>query len=248
MKRIVVKVGTHVISEYMRMAKLCEFLAELMQKYEVIFVTSGAIAVGVENSNVEKKGVINRQILAGIGQPFLMAKYNEILAKFGIKTAQILLTAQDFDSRKRTKHLNDLIDGLCEHKILPVINENDAVGIDEIIVGDNDRLSAYVAHFCGADMLVLLSDIDGYYTGDPKRDENAKIRPFVSEITAQEFEVNADAGTQFGTGGILTKLKAANFLLGNGKMMFLASGFDLGVAREFLLENRQTGGTLFKGN
>lgn len=251
MKRIVIKVGSHVISDdgqisSKRVENLCKFLADLMKKYEVIFVSSGAISSGQTRTHIDKNSVLNRQILSSIGQPYLMGIYNEFLTKMGIISGQILLTAADFDSRKRTNYAKDVINGLCKNKILPIINENDALGIEEILFGDNDRLSASVANYCDADLLVILSDIDGYYDDDPRKNKNAKIKKIVSEISQNEVEQKMEAGSKFGTGGIVTKLKAAKFLLENNKKMFLASGFDLQTAREFLLENRQIGGTLFQ--
>ena len=251
MKRIVVKVGSHVLSDEnriseARIAGLCEFLAELATRYEVALVSSGAINAGRIKSNIEKTSVINRQMLAAIGQPHLMAIYERELAKFGIMGAQILLTASDFDSRKRTWHAKNVICGLLERGILPIIDENDATGIAEIVFGDNDRLSAGVAHYFDADLLVILSDIDGYYDKNPGVYKDAKIRPLVCEINPAELEAPADAGSAMGTGGIVTKLKAADFLLQNDKQMFLASGFDLSAARDFLLNGKQTGGTLFR--
>lgn len=251
MKRIVIKVGTHVLFDDDKMATkrinaLCEFIKDLLGKYEVILVTSGSIATGVLRSKIEKKGVVNRQMLAAIGQPYLMEIYNDIFEKFGILTGQILLTEQDLDSRKKTTYFKNMIDGLCQNKILPIINENDALGIKELLFGDNDQLGAAITHRTDADMLVLLSDIDGYYSDDPRQNKNAKIYDEVSEILESQTQMPASAGTDFGTGGIVTKLKAAAYLLEKGRMMFLTSGFDLGVARKFLLENTQIGGTLFK--
>ena len=138
-----------------------------------------------------------------------------------------------------------MIDGLCTEKILPIINENDALGIKELLFGDNDQLSAAVAHRVNADMLVILSDIDGYYTADPRIDKTAQIRSHVSKIDECEMHVDMRAGTEFGTGGIVTKLKAADFLLKKGRKMYLTSGFNLFAAHEFLINERQVGGTLF---
>ncbi|CZE45781.1 glutamate 5-kinase [Campylobacter geochelonis] len=251
MKRVVVKVGSHIISDEgkiseERMQRLCEFLSDLMEKYEVILVSSGAISAGMCRVDIKKEGVVNRQMLAAIGQPFLMENYDRIMSNLGKNVAQVLLTAGDFDSRKRTNHAKNVIDALCERKILPIINENDATGIEEILFGDNDRLSAGVAHYFNADILVILSDIDGYYDADPRANKNAKIIPLISFLSQDELNQKPSAGSQFGTGGIVTKLKAANFLLENNKAMFLASGFELEVARKFLLQNKQVGGTLFK--
>lgn len=242
--------GSHVISDenaisLQRVQKLCEFLALLNTKYEVILVSSGAISAGVVKSGIKKNSIINRQILAAIGQPYLMEIYNKFLGIHKIEVAQILLTASDFDSRKRTTNAKNVINALCKNEILPIINENDATAIDEIVYGDNDRLSASVANYFDADILVILSDIDGYYDDNPALNKSAKIRSQVSYLSDEELNQAPKAGSEFGTGGIVTKLKAANFLLENSKEMFLSSGFDLDVAKKFLMDGIQLGGTLF---
>ncbi|MBO7380988.1 MAG: glutamate 5-kinase [Neisseriaceae bacterium] len=251
MQRIVIKVGSHVLSDEntiseMRIEKLCQFLADLMQHYQVILVSSGAITAGRIKSNIEKTSVVNRQMLAAVGQPHLMSIYEKIMQKHSIITAQVLLTAADFDSRKSTGYAKNLIDGLLNNKILPIINENDATGIAEIVFGDNDRLSAYAAHFFNADLLVILSDIDGYYDKNPSEYKDAKIQLEINELSEKELSQTVKTGSKMGTGGITTKLKAAEFLLSNNRQMYLASGFDLTAARSFLLENKQIGGTIFR--
>lgn len=252
MKRIVIKVGSHVISDEhtiseKRVMQLCEFLSDLSAKFEVILVSSGAISTGQTKLDIPRTSVINKQILSAIGQPYLMEIYSRTLAKFGKQAAQILLTAGDFDSRKRTNHALNAINGLLQNKIIPIINENDSTGISEILYGDNDRLSSSVAFYFDADLLVILSDIDGYYDSDPRQNKDAKIRAMVNELSLDELNSSSQTGSEHGTGGITTKLLAAKFLMDNGKDMFLASGFDLSVAREFLLNNNQIGGTIFKG-
>ncbi|ASM34362.1 gamma-glutamyl kinase [Campylobacter sputorum subsp. bubulus] len=250
MKKIVIKVGSHIISEVdhiseERVENLCEFLIQLRQKYEVILVSSGAASAGRVKLHISKDGVVAKQILAAIGQPYLMEIYSKFLSKHKVLASQILLTGMDFDSRKRTLHAKNAIDGLLKNNVLPIINENDATAIEEIVYGDNDRLSASVANYFDADLLVILSDIDGYYDDDPRKNPNAKIHPLVKEINEDELNQKPLPGSQMGTGGITTKLKAADFLLKNNKEMFLASGFDLSVAKDFLLHNKQSGGTLF---
>ncbi|AII15308.1 gamma-glutamyl kinase [Campylobacter iguaniorum] len=252
MKRIVIKVGSHVISDdhtisEKRVAGLCEFLSDLSDKFEVILVSSGAISTGQTKLDLPRTTVINKQILSAIGQPYLMEIYSRTLAKWDKKAAQLLLSAADFDSRKKTNHALNVVNGLLANKIIPIINENDAVAISEILYGDNDRLSSSVAFYFDADLLVILSDIDGYYDSDPRTNKNAKIRPVVHELSQEEQENRSEVGSSHGTGGITTKLQAAAFLMQNGKDMFLASGFDLSVAREFLLNDNQIGGTIFKG-
>ncbi len=250
MKRVVVKVGTHVLSEQNslcgeRIYNLVSFLVALMEKHEVILVSSGAVAAGHPILKLDKKILHNRQAIAAVGQPQLMSIYNTTLEKFGKSGAQLLLTADDFDSRKRCFHAKCTIDTLLENKILPIINENDATAIDELLFGDNDQLSSRVAYYFGADLLILLSDIDGYYDKDPHKYEDAKMRKVVHDIDPSELEVDKSANFAFATGGIVTKLKAANFLLERGKSMFIASGFDLKDVKSYMLDGVHLGGTLF---
>ena len=250
MRRVVVKVGTHVLSEQNRLCKerilnLVEFLVALMQKHEVILVSSGAVAAGYSTLKLDKKLLHNRQAIAAVGQPQLMATYNKKLERFGKSGAQLLLTADDFDSRKRCAHAKCTINTLLENGILPIINENDATATEELVFGDNDQLSARVAYYFGADLLILLSDIDGYYDKDPRKHADAKVRKIVHEIDPSELEVEKSPTFAFATGGIVTKLKAADFLLERQKSMFIASGFDLCDVKSYMLEGNHKGGTLF---
>ncbi|NLC27813.1 MAG: glutamate 5-kinase [Campylobacteraceae bacterium] len=250
MKRIVVKVGTHVLSDESslsksRMMNLVQFLVALMEKYEVILVSSAAIAAGHTKLKIDKNILGNRQALAAIGQPYLVETYSKKLAKFNKLGAQILITAEDFDSRKRTQNARNVIDALLREGVLPIINENDATATEEIVFGDNDQLSAHVAHFFYADMLVILSDIDGYYDKDPRTNKDAKLQQTVHEISPESLRVPCIPGVAFATGGIVTKLKAANFLLQRGASMFMASGFDLKDAYSFTIDGKHEGGTLF---
>ncbi|EIQ1764128.1 glutamate 5-kinase, partial [Campylobacter jejuni] len=243
--------GSHVISEentlsFERLKNLVAFLAKLMEKYEVILVTSAAISAGHTKLDIDRKNLINKQVLAAIGQPFLISVYNELLAKFNKLGGQILLTGKDFDSRKATKHAKNAIDMMINLGILPIINENDTTAIEEIVFGDNDSLSAYATHFFDADLLVILSDIDGFYDKNPSEFSDAKRLEKITHIKEEWLQATIKTGSEHGTGGIVTKLKAAKFLLEHNKKMFLASGFDLSVAKTFLLEDKQIGGTLFE--
>ena len=250
-KRIVIKVGSHVLSEHgalcdERMDGLCGLIAELMGVYDVILVSSAAISAGQSKIDLKRDSVVHKQILAAVGQPHLMATYEKKMSVYGKKTAQLLLNAADFDSKHRSTHAKNLVFGLLELGILPIINENDATATAEIVYGDNDRLSADAALCFDADMLVMLSDIDGYYDSNPSQNKNAKIRPVVNTINKAEIASAGGAGSEHGTGGIATKLMAASMLLAQGKKMFLASGFDLSAVRSFLLDGKQNGGTIFE--
>lgn len=250
-KRIVIKVGSHVLSEHgalcdERMDGLCGLIAEIMGVYDVILVSSAAISAGQSKIDLERDSVVHKQILAAVGQPHLMATYEKKMSVYGKKTAQLLLNAADFDSKHRSTHAKNLVFGLLELGILPIINENDATATAEIVYGDNDRLSADAALCFDAYMLVMLSDIDGYYDSNPNENKNAKIRPVVNTLSEAEIASAGGAGSEHGTGGIATKLMAASMLLAQGKKMFLASGFDLSAVRSFLLDGKQNGGTIFE--
>ena len=229
-----------------RMDALCGLIAELMGVYDVILVSSAAISAGQSKIDLKRDSVVHKQILAAVGQPHLMATYEKKMSVYGKKTAQLLLNAADFDSKHRSTHAKNLVFGLLELGILPIINENDATATAEIVYGDNDRLSADAALCFDADMLVMLSDIDGYYDSNPNENKNAKIRPVVNTLSEAEIASAGGAGSEHGTGGIATKLMAANMLLAQGKKMFLASGFDLSAVRSFLLDGKQNGGTIFE--
>lgn len=250
MKRIVFKIGTALLSNAHDMAldridMLCAFFSELLAHYEVIIVSSGAIATGHCACPLPKTTLANRQALAAIGQPLLLALYRQAFAKYGATSAQILLSAHNFDSRKQTENAKNMVEVLLQNKILPIINENDAVATAEIVFGDNDRLAAHVAHYFDCDLLIILSDIEGYYTKDPHKHKDATLRKVVQNLSESELDASATPHTEFSTGGIVTKLQAAHFLMQHGKQMFLCNGFDLSAARDFLLRKTHTRGTLF---
>jgi glutamate 5-kinase len=249
-KRVVIKVGSAVLTENNRLAKermqnLVDFLTELQKKYEVILVSSGAVAAGYTKLKLDKKILANKQALAAIGQPLLMRSYQKKFEKYGVNVAQLLLSADDFDSRKRTEHAKNAIETLLKNRVLPIINENDVTATEELVFGDNDQLSAHVTYYFDADMLVILTDIDGLYDKDPNEFKDAKLLKEVKEIPKKLLEDRCNPNSNFATGGIVTKLKAAKFLTQKGKPMFLASGFNLEAVKEFLLNNSHNGGTLF---
>lgn len=253
MQRIVIKVGSTSISDKAslnveRMRHLIALIVELMKTNEVILVSSAAISAGYTKLNIDRKDPLNRQVLSTLGQPYLMTSYNEILADFNKLAGQILLTGRDLNSKKAIEHIKIVIDAMINHKILPIINENDAVASDELIFGDNDTLSAKATVHFNAQMLVILSDIDGFYDKNPKEFKDARLIKHVNQIKPLWLKGEAKAGSEHGTGGIVTKLRAADLLLKHDKKMFLASGFDLAVARAFLLKNQQIGGTLFSND
>ena len=250
-KRLVIKVGSHVLTENGRVAKrrmkdLVELIAKLMQRdIEVILVSSGAVSAGYTVLPLDKKSIGNKQVLAAIGQPLLLKMYQEKFAKYNLICSQVLLSAADLDSKKRTHLAQIAIDNLLLNKVIPIINENDVIATEELVFGDNDQLSASVADNFNADILVILSDIDALYDKNPREDNSAQIRREVNFITQEELSAEPTANSEFATGGIVTKLKAAEYMLKIGKMMFLATGFGLDDISSFLLDGVQKGGTLF---
>jgi glutamate 5-kinase len=249
--RLVIKVGTATLYQNEKLStridNLVEFLSYLNKNNEIILVSSGAVGAGYTKCKLDKNNISNKQALASIGQPLLMKEYKTRFEKYDQIVAQVLLTAQDFDSRKRTENAKNMIEVLLNNKVIPIINENDAVSIEEIVFGDNDQLSAYVTHYFDADLLVILSDIDGLYDSNPKENLNAQLLKVITKIDEKLKQTPYNPNDKFATGGIVTKLQAAEFLMKKGKDMFLASGFDLSDVKSFLIDGIHKKGTLFKG-
>lgn len=248
--RIVLKVGSSnlcngKVIDKTQIQALAKIISELKTQYDVILVSSGAVASGHTALHIDKNILQNRQALASIGQPLLMESYRNAFEQYNITIAQLLLVWRDFDSRRHTDYARNTIDTLLAHNVLPIINENDTIATDEIVFGDNDRLGAYVAHYFGAKILVILSDIDGYFDKNPHHHSDAKILPIVHTIAPSALEESHTPNENFATGGIVTKLLAADFLLQHRKMMFLSHGRKLNVLRDFLLHKKHTSGTLF---
>lgn len=251
MKRIVIKVGSAVLTEQNRIARermlnLVNLIAKLREEYEVILVSSGAVAAGYTELKLDKSILANKQALASIGQPLLMHRYKKKFESHNVITSQVLVTASNFNTPEQAGRAKNTIETLLEHKVLPIINENDATSVDELVLGDNDQLSAFTAFYFEADLLVILSDIDAYYDKDPRKHKDAKVLKEVHSISQEELNAEVSANNSFATGGIVTKLKAADFLLKHNKQMFLSSGFDLSDVKSFLIDNIHKGGTLFK--
>jgi glutamate 5-kinase len=251
MDRLVIKVGSAVLTDENEIAKermlnLVTLIAKLRFKYEVVLVTSGAVAAGYSALKIDKTKQIGRKAIAAAGQPILMTSYKKKFDIYDIDTAQILLTEDDFDSRKRTKSFQEIMDAHLSHDILPIINENDITSTPEQLFGDNDQLSANVAHAVNAELLVILSDIDGYYDKNPKENKDARLYKVINQLSEEELNESSTANNPFATGGIVTKLKAADFMIKHKRKMFLTNGFDLSAAESFLLESDHIFGTLFE--
>ncbi|MDH4944415.1 glutamate 5-kinase [Sulfurimonas sp. C5] len=251
MKRIVFKVGSSVLTNRDEVAKermlnLVSLIAEARKKYEVILVTSGAVASGYTALKIDRKKAVSKRLLASVGQPILMHSYKNKFDIYGVDIAQILLTEEDFDSRVHTKIFQDIIDSALANGIIPIVNENDISTIPDQLFGDNDQLSAHVAHYTNSDTLIILSDIQGYYEENPKKNPNAKLLQEVNEITNEDLNQEHSPNNEFASGGIVTKLKAAKYMMDNGRSMFLCSGFDLKAAKDFLFSEKYESGTLFR--
>jgi glutamate 5-kinase len=251
MRRVVLKVGSHVLTENSRiaigrLANLVELIANLHREgKDIIVVSSGAIASGYTQLQLDKSKIANKQALAAIGQPYLLKIYQTHFAHYGVLSAQILLSADDFDSRRRTQYAKDAVEVMLKSRVVPIVNENDVVATEELVFGDNDRLSAHVAYYFDADILIILSDIKGYYDKDPNSHKDAKLRKVVNSISKDELNRAFNPNGAFATGGIVTKLQSAEFLMQRDIAMFLGSGFDLSDAKSFLIEKVHRGGTLF---
>jgi len=248
--RIVVKVGSAVLTQdgevaLGRMQSLVDFLAVLKEKNEVILVSSGAVSAGFTVLKLDRNIIKNKQALASLGQPILMNKYAKKFAEFNLLCSQVLVTAVNLDKVDDISRIRNTVEVLLDNGVIPIVNENDATSTDELEVGDNDQLSAYITKNIDADLLMILSDIDAYYDSDPRKEENAKVLKIVNSISKEELLKEATPNNVFATGGIVTKLKAAAYLLESNIDMFLASGFDLSDARSYTLDKIHKGGTLF---
>lgn len=223
-RRIVVKVGTSTLTHdsgklnLRRIEQLVRVLSDIQGAgNQVILVTSGAIAVGTAKMGWKERPrtLRGKQAAAAVGQCQLIHIYDQFFSEYNRSVAQILLTGDDVEEKDRAEHLSNTFEALLEMGVIPVVNENDSVSSAEIetgrhkILGDNDTLSAIVAKLCRADLLVLLSDIDGLYDADPREHSEAKLIRKVTELSEELFESAGGAGTQRGTGGMATKLSAA---------------------------------------
>ncbi|MBL4729825.1 MAG: glutamate 5-kinase [Sulfurimonas sp.] len=254
MQRVVVKVGSAVLTQddsvaLKRMQALVDFLVELKKNNEVILVSSGAVAAGYTEVQLARSIIKNKQALASIGQPILMHKYAKKFGSHDIIISQVLVTAANLNKPEDIQRVKNTVDTLISNGVIPIINENDATATEELEVGDNDQLSAYIAKHTDSDILIILSDIDAYYNEDPRKNKDAKVLKIVNTIDKCALEKEATPHGTFATGGIVTKLKAASYLLASDIDTFLASGFDLSDVKSYMLDKDHKGGTLFtKGN
>ena len=252
--RIVIKVGTSTLMyttghlNVRRVEALCRVLSDLKNAgHEVVLVSSGSIGMGVGKLGLGSRptDIPTKQAAAAVGQCELMYTYDKLFSEYRHTVAQVLLTGSDIADEARRAHFENTMRRLLELSALPIINENDTVATDEIVIGDNDTLAGVVARTIHADLLVLLSDIDGLYTADPRTDKTARRIEVVEEMTPEIMALGGGSGSSLGTGGMMTKLRAAESVTAAGIDMVIANGDDPSLLYDIL--DGKAVGTLFKG-
>lgn len=252
-KRIVVKVGTSTLTyntgktNIRRMHKLVSVLSDIVNSgIEVALVTSGAIGVGTGKLGLAEKpaDTPGRQAAATIGQCELMFMYDKLFGEYGHTVGQLLITKSDVENDERRENLINTFNRLFDFGAIPIINENDSVAVDEIVYGDNDSLSAIVAKLIQADALIILTDTDGLFDGNPREDEDAKLIPLVTKIDDALMKLAGGNGSRFGTGGMVTKLHAAKIAMEAGIDTIVMNGEDPTEVYK-ALDGKQVG-TFFK--
>ncbi len=253
--KIVIKIGTSTLTHktgnlnIRRVEKLCEVISDIKNAgHEIILVSSGAIGMGVGKLGLSSKpeDVPGRQAAAAVGQCELMYVYDKLFDQYHHTVAQILIAATDVENEKRKENFSNTVARLLEYGALPIINENDTVATEEIVIGDNDTLGALVARLVGADLLILLSDIEGLYTADPRQNPEAKLIMEVTEITDELKALASGKGTVLGTGGMVTKLQAAEICMNAGIDMIIANGSE--PENLYDIMDGKAVGTKFKAN
>lgn len=231
--RAVVKCGSSILTDKhgrideSRIRRLAAQMVELRNRgIDVVFVSSGAIAAGVEGLGLESRptDIPSLQACACVGQAALIDTYARIFAEYGVVVGQILLTRNDTANRTSYLHAKNTMERLLELGVLPIVNENDTVSVDEIKIGDNDTLAALTASLVGADLVVLLSDIDGLYTADPHKDPDARLLSRVDRVTDEIVASAGGAGSSVGTGGMYTKVRAARYMMLTGVPLVVCLG------------------------
>lgn len=242
-KRIVVKVGTSTLTyengrlNLERIEKLVRQIADLSnQGKEVILVSSGAVGAGLPLLGLTErpKDISVKQAAAAVGQGLLLQIYEKLFREYGIIVGQVLLTRADSVMKSRYINLKNTLSSLLQLRAIPIINENDVVAVDELKIGDNDSLSAMVASIVEADVLIILSDIDGLYTSNPNTNKSAELIPVVDEITPAVFALASGSSSTLGTGGMITKIEAATIAVNSGVNMVIASGSYDNIIREII--------------
>lgn len=252
--KIVIKVGTSTLAHktgrlnILHTEQLCRIISDLKNAgHKVILVSSGAIGMGAGKLLLSKRpdDMPTKQAAAAVGQCELMYTYDKLFSEYNHTVAQILVTGSDLDNEERHENFRNTVNRLLELDALPIINENDTVATDEIKVGDNDTLAAVVAVSVGADMLILLSDIEGLYDKDPHKFSDAKLITEVSEITPEIMALGGEVGSELGTGGMKTKLSAAKKCTEAGVDMYITLGET--PSKLYDIVNGKSVGTKFTG-
>lgn len=238
--RIVVKVGSSTLTHetgklnYHRIERLAMEIADLAnQGKEMVLVSSGAVSAGMGplGLSARPKTIRKKQAVAAVGQGVLMHTYEKMFREYGQNVGQVLLTRMDAQDRKKFMNSRNTLLTMLQMGVIPIINENDVVAIDEFKIGDNDTLSAMVSNFIEADLLIILSDVDGLYTANPQTHPEARIIPVVTEVDKHVYDIAGGAGSSIGTGGMYTKIQAASIATSSGVDMVIASGSEDGVLR-----------------
>jgi len=254
-KKIVIKIGTSTLSypngrlNFRRIEKLAYVLSAIRSSGKnIVLVSSGAIGVGAGRFGWGKRPaeLSQKQAMAALGQAELIKIYQKFFEEYNQMVAQVLLTKDVMNIPNRNENACNTIDKLLEMGIIPIINENDTIATDEIEFGDNDTLSAYVARLIHADLLIMLSDIDGLYSADPRKDKEAKIITTVSEITPEIKQIASGTGSSFGTGGMSTKISAAGICAEEQIDALITNGQNPEIIFE-VLKGKELG-TLFVNN
>ncbi len=241
--RIVIKIGTSTLAHKTgllnihRVEGLCKVMSDLKNAgNEVILVSSGAIGMGVGKLSLTEKpsDIPTKQAAAAVGQCELMYTYDKLFSEYNHTVAQILVTGDDIEHTDRKANFINTMRRLLELGAIPIVNENDSVSTNEIEIGDNDTLGAIVATAVDADLLIILSDIDGLYTADPRQDSNAKLLHTVTEITSDIENMIGGAGSKLGTGGMITKIKAAKIVNEKAIDMVIANGENPNVLYDII--------------
>ena len=231
--KIVIKVGTSTLAHagghlnIRRVEELCKVMSDLKNAgHELILVSSGAIGMGVGKLSLKERpaDMPTKQAAAAVGQCELMYTYDRLFSEYNHTVAQILITAADVNHGERHENFRNTLNRLLELGVLPIINENDSIATEEIVIGDNDTLAAMVAVSAEADLLILLSDIDGLYTADPHKDPGARLIETVSELNDEILALAGGKGSDLGTGGMKTKLTAAGIATEAGCDMIITNG------------------------
>lgn len=231
--RVVIKIGTSTLAHstgrlnIRRVEELCKVISDLKNAgNEIILVSSGAIGMGVGKLSLEGKptDIPTKQAAAAVGQCELMYVYDKLFSEYNHTVAQILITGEDIEHSDRRHNFENTMKRLLNLGVLPIVNENDSIATDEIVIGDNDTLGAIVATAIDADLLIILSDIDGLFTADPHKDSSAVLLHTVNEITPEIENMTDGAGTALGTGGMHTKIAAAKIATYKGTDMIIANG------------------------